>query len=553
MHPYLFSTTKMGIQTQALTDSVEVQLQADVLVVGGGPAATWAAWSAATQGAKVVLVDKGYCGTSGAAAPSGNTVWYVPPAPDLREEAIAKRIARSGEELCDRDWMRRVLEQTYDCIHLLEQWGYPFPQDDQGGLYRRSLQGPEYMRLMRKQVHRAGVKILDQSPALELLVAADGVVAGARGVQRQAGKRWQVNAGAVILASGGCAFLSKALGCNVLTGDGYLMAAEAGADLSGMEFSNVYGIVPTFATVTKNAFYRWASFTDEDGTPIEGANAGKGRPAIAKALLSQPVYAQLHADPMTQAMMRTAQPNFFLPFDRDRINPFTQRFAITLRLEGTVRGTGGIRVVDGGCATSVPGLYAAGDAASREIICGGVSGGGSLNVAWAFSSGVWSGAAAAAFARSLGAATQTRSLYSLGGAATNPQTRAVNPQELTQAVQAEVFPYERNLFRHADVLTDSLNRLNALWREVRHLGADAAQTVQSREAIAMLATARWMYATALQRQESRGMHKRLDYAQTHTDFHHRLITRGCDRITVEADATHPKFDSFWYSREVGAL
>lgn len=545
--------TQVHVLTEPSRDSIEIQLQADVLVVGGGPAATWAAWSAATQGASVVLVDKGYCGTSGAAAPSGNTVWYVPPTPALREDAIAARLARSGDELCDREWMSRVLEQTYDCIHLLEQWGYPFPQDDQGNIYRRSLQGPEYMRRMRKQVRRVGVTILDHSPALELLVTADGVVAGARGLQQQAKKRWQVSAGAVVLASGGCAFLSKALGCNVLTGDGYLMAAEAGADLSGMEFSNVYGIVPTFATVTKNAFYRWAHFTYEDGTPVEGANAGKGRPLIAKALLSQPVYAQLNADPITQVMMRTAQPNFFLPFDRARINPFTQRFAITLRLEGTVRGTGGIRILNGECATSVPGLYAAGDAASREIICGGVSGGGSLNVAWAFSSGVWSGAAAAAFARSLGSAYHRRSLYSLGGVATHPHASSINPQELIHAVQAEVFPYDRNLFRQADVLTNSLSRLNTLWHEARGQGVEASQIVKSREAIALLTTARWMYATALKRQESRGMHKRLDYPQPHAAYHHRLIAHGFDQVIVQPDDVNPRFDMQTYLREVVAL
>ena len=53
--------------------------------------------------------------------------------------------------------------------------------------------------------------------------------------------------------------------------------------------------------------------------------------------------------------LRSAQPNFFLPFDREGINPFTQKFPVTMRLEGTVRGTGGLRVVDENCATTVPG------------------------------------------------------------------------------------------------------------------------------------------------------------------------------------------------------
>ncbi|MFJ5994885.1 FAD-dependent oxidoreductase [Streptomyces sp. NPDC092370] len=43
-------------------------LTTDVLVVGGGPAATCAALKAAQDGADVVLAGKGYCGTSGATA-----------------------------------------------------------------------------------------------------------------------------------------------------------------------------------------------------------------------------------------------------------------------------------------------------------------------------------------------------------------------------------------------------------------------------------------------------------------------------------------------------
>ncbi|MGF9713742.1 pyridine nucleotide-disulfide oxidoreductase, partial [Paenibacillus naphthalenovorans] len=55
--------------------------------------------------------------------------------------------------------------------------------------------------------------------------------------------------------------------------------------------------------------------------------------------------------------MRHAQPNFFLAFDRLGIDPFQERFPITLRFEGTVRGTGGINLIDESCATKVPGLY----------------------------------------------------------------------------------------------------------------------------------------------------------------------------------------------------
>ncbi|RTM04445.1 MAG: FAD-dependent oxidoreductase, partial [Bradyrhizobiaceae bacterium] len=73
-----------------------VSFDADVLVLGGGPAGTWAAISAAERGARVVLADKGFCGTSGATAPSGTGVWYVDPAPAQREAAMASREAAGG-------------------------------------------------------------------------------------------------------------------------------------------------------------------------------------------------------------------------------------------------------------------------------------------------------------------------------------------------------------------------------------------------------------------------------------------------------------------------
>ena len=58
-----------------------LQLTSDVLVIGGGPAATWAALKAAQDGADVVLADKGYCGTSGATASAATGVRYVPRSP----------------------------------------------------------------------------------------------------------------------------------------------------------------------------------------------------------------------------------------------------------------------------------------------------------------------------------------------------------------------------------------------------------------------------------------------------------------------------------------
>lgn len=513
------------------------QHDVDVLVIGGGPAGTWAAISAATQGARVLLADKGYCGTSGATAPSGTGVWYVEPERALRDEAKASRYDMGGQ-LAEHEWMDRVLDQTYANMQQLAEWGYPFPVGDDGLQRRTSLQGPEYMRLMRKHAKAAGVRILDHSPALELLVDEQGTVCGATGMQRQTLDTWVARAGAVVIATGGCAFLSRALGCNVLTGDGHLMAAEVGADFSGMEFSNAYGLGAAFGSVTKSLFYNWATFYYEDGSIIEGAGSARGRSLIAKTLQTQRVFARLDkADEQVRGWMRSAQPNFFLPFDRIGLDPFSKRFPITLRLEGTVRGTGGLHLTGRDCATSAPGLYAAGDAATRELICGAFTGGGSHNAAWALSSGFWAGAGAAGFARSHSHSASRLVLRAGGAGLQGNGTARTDNEALIRAVQAEVFPYDRNWFRRGDVLEDSLSRLDALWTQLRQAApADPAQTVRAREAAALLATSRWMYRSALARPETRGMHRRDEHAAADPAQRHRLISGGLDEVWVSQEA-----------------
>ncbi len=530
----------------------DAHLEADVLVLGGGPAGTWAAIAAATAGARTILADKGFCGTSGATAASGTTLWYVDPDPAKRAAAKAAREGLGGH-LADHGWMDRVLDRTHAAVGQLADWGYPFPRDADGRDRRVSVQGPEYMRLMRRRVKQAGVTILDHCPALELLVDDGGAVAGAAGVRRQKGGRWAVRAKAVVIATGGCAFLSKALGCNVLTGDGLLMAAEAGADLSGMEFSNAYAIAPAFGSVTKTLLYQWASFTRADGEVIPGAASKGGRSVIARVLATEPVYARLdRAEPELWAAMRQAQPNFFLPFDRVGIDPFTQRFPVTLRLEGTVRGTGGLRLVDERCATAVPGLFAAGDAATREPICGGFTGGGSHNAAWAMSSGHWAGQGAADHARALG--NGARTLRRAGGTGLREgRGAAIDAGALTRAVQAEVFPYDINYFRTEEGLTGALARLDRLWSDAAGAAPSSADdSLRVREAAAMLATARWMYRSALARTESRGMHRRLDHAALDPAQRHLLTVGGLDEVHVSARPAPLHPDPSGAKRELAA-
>jgi succinate dehydrogenase/fumarate reductase flavoprotein subunit len=492
----------------------------DVLVIGGGPAGTWAAIRAAEAGVDVVLADKGYTGASGATASAGTGVWYVDPS--SRDAAIASR-EKLGAGLTERSWMTRVLDETYSRMdELARVQRYPFPVGPDGLLVKEDLQGPEYMRRQRLRVLRLGVRILDHTPALQLLVDDAGVVSGAVAVERKTGRTVRIEAAAVVLATGGCAFQSKTLGCDVDTGDGALMAVEAGAVLSGMEFSNAYAIAPKGTGVTKNAFYNWATFYRADGSEFEIPRS-KDRTLLAQTLLTEPVLACIDKATLAdQTMMRAGQPNFFLTFDRLGINPFTERFEITLVAEGTIRGTGGVRIAGNDCATDVPGLYAAGDTATRELIAGAWTGGGAHNASWAACSGGWAGEGAAAFALGRGRPSCAH-VVGLPG--------PFDFRGVIGEVRRQVLPYEINYLRHASRLTPALSALHDVWSATR-VGPVAAgeDLFRAREAAAMLAHARWMYHAALQRTESRGMHRRFDYTELDPAQQYRLVTGGLDEL-----------------------
>jgi len=531
----------------ALPEEAAQQATADVLVVGGGPAGAWAAWSAASHGAKVILVDKGYLGTSGATAPGGTNFLYVPPDPEKRAKAVEERW-KGGGYLSEAPWVHRLMEQAYLNIEMMAGWGYRFPLDEDGNLFKAHMQGPEYMAIMRKVVQRAGVRIWDQCPAQELLADEHGA-AGARGLNRLTGRVWEVKANAVILATGGCAFLSKGLGCNVQTGDGQLMAAELGVELSGMEFSRQYAATAAFGTITRNRMLGWASYYDADGNLLHD-NGPQDRDFLARHLAKGTVYAQLtHADSeLKRDILRKSTPVWFLPFDRAGIDPFTQRFPVTMRFEGTIRGTGGIRIVGEDCSTTVPGLYAAGDAASREKTAGAKSGGGAYNASWAIASGTWSGQGAAEFALSQPAEASHRSARPAGRYGlphTAEGNEEVDLRGAVDRIQREMFPLEINYFRSEPILQASLARLHALWPEV--LGRVPLTTqgrVRARELAAMAASARWMYTAALARRESRGLHILAEYPDENPTLSHRLLVSGFETVTVRPEAVPPYSDRF---------
>jgi succinate dehydrogenase/fumarate reductase flavoprotein subunit len=398
---------------------------------------------------------------------------------------------------------------------------------------------------MRNQVKRSGARILDHHPALELLTR-DGAVVGANGIERTTGRPWTIRARAVVLATGGCTWKSYSLGSNVDTGDGQLMAAEVGASLAAMEFSNFWGMVPKGTSMDKNGFYGFATFTREDGTELpEGLNGDRAR--LARYLLEGPVYAQLDRVPESMvANVRGRMINWRQTFDKLGLDPITQRFEIDMVNEGTVRGTGGLHIRDADCSAGVPGLYLAGDVAARDRITGAMTGAGAPNAAWALSSGNWAGGAAARWARSTEPRYHSAPAEPAGRAGLRPAGKpgpADEWRQVSAVAQDQLLPMAKNAVRTEAILLDSLRVLDDAWQAARQsLYATGPDVLRAREAAAMTAMGRWAYRSALARTESRGMHYRADHPQLDAEQLTRVHAGGLDEVWVR---TEPLREGAW--------
>jgi len=318
------------------------------------------------------------------------------------------------------------------------------------------------------------------------------------------------------------------------------MSAEVGADLSGMEFSRQYA--PSFAegTVTRGRMLFWATLYGADGEPL--VKGDRTNRSIPELLMKGPVYAAMDLADTDEKreFLRRAHPIFFMPLERSGIDPFKEKFPLTLRYEGTMRGTGGLRLTSNDCATTVAGLYAAGDAATREKVTGAISGGGAYNASWAICSGDWAGEGAARYALSQPRKADNRQLVAAGhyGMAAGADSSAkLEVQPLITAIQDQILPLKINYFRNEPGISAALNELNAL---VPQLKGQAPATVQgivkSREAAAMLTVGRWMYTAALARTESRGLQKMAEYPLLDPSQTHRLILSGIDHISISTES-----------------
>jgi len=230
-----------------MADPVE-RIRTDVLVIGAGAAGLMAALEARRGSARVVLAAKGGAGRSGNSPMAEGGIQACFHLGDSPERHALDTLA-SGQGLSDPRLVAVLAERAPDCVRRLDALGVLFRREEDGSYFQylsagttapRGLWirggGPGLTRPLLRAVVQAGVERADDLMVTRLLRTPGGV-GGACGVDLKTGAFVVLEAKAVVLATGGNESLYRLSDASLdATGDGAVLAWQAGAELVDMEF-----------------------------------------------------------------------------------------------------------------------------------------------------------------------------------------------------------------------------------------------------------------------------------------------------------------------------
>ncbi|HUY57325.1 MAG TPA: succinate dehydrogenase/fumarate reductase iron-sulfur subunit [Candidatus Micrarchaeaceae archaeon] len=541
-----------------------IEAEYDVLVLGAGGAGMRAAIAAAERGAQVGVVCKSLLGKAhtvmaegGIAAALGNLdqadSWEVHFGDTMRGGAMVNNWRMV--ELFSHEVIDRVIE--------LEEWGGVFDRTKAGGISQRAFGAHSWRRLAHigdrtglelirtcqdRLVHTEGIRVHMETTLTRLLKDGDRI-AGAVGYERASGEFVVIRAKAVVLATGGWGrmFLITSNSWEG-TGDGAAMAYQAGAELKDMEFVQFH---PTGMVWPPGA----------RGILVTEAVRGEGgilRNRVGERFMARydPIKKDLSSrDVVARSIFKEVQAGRGSPHGgafldvthlgaetiRRRLPSMYEQFHslagvdITkeaMEVAPTIHYTmGGVNVEAETAATTVPGLYAAGEVAAG-LHGANRLGGNSLGDILVF--GRRAGEAAAEYA-------QSRSLMPKVSAAEIEAEKQLLLRPLAGGDGEDPFKLHRSL-QHAMQTGAAIARTEASLRdtleEILQL-RERAQRIRvpgttaynpgfsgARDDLFMLTISEAIVRSALERRESRGSQWRLDFLERDPELAKvNLVTR----------------------------
>jgi succinate dehydrogenase / fumarate reductase flavoprotein subunit/fumarate reductase (CoM/CoB) subunit A len=558
-----------------------IQLDTDVLVIGGGAAGLMAARAAAQAGASVVLVDKSIIGRGGATIMAQMTVAVALGAaePDDWETHAADTWVGS-RDLGDRAIIDVICRRGPELIRELEGYGANWARTPDGRYSQVFAPGHSRSRCVYIEVLRTGDGVSNalrsqvrRDPSVTRLsnvmltqLAKDGdAVCGAYGFAIEELAPVSISARTTIIATGGLTYLYERNSASTnMTGDGFVLAAEAGATLRDMEMVQFFPIAHLAPPLVQLDPIMWDPFRYKLGGRLlnnrgeefvaEGPANQAGAYVTPRDMLSHAIFQEVEAG--------RGSPHGGVYLDFRMIPAETLRAGFGPVIDILARQgidltrdmvevapmahfmLGGI-AVDAAMETGVPGLLACGEAIAGMHGANRLSGNA---ITEALVTGRVAGetAAAAKGARSTTVHAGLADAWARLRASWHPRSVSRDDASI-DALKAELqhtMWMNAGPLRTAERFDRALADVRSIRERLRSIALAPvhafALTLQERlELETMLTVAEAVILPARARTETRGAHVRLDYPQTDEHAVARILRRADGAWVMDENAVVP--------------
>ncbi|SMC22627.1 Succinate dehydrogenase/fumarate reductase, flavoprotein subunit [Andreprevotia lacus DSM 23236] len=244
-----------------------IEREVDVLVIGGGTAGPMAAVKAkqANPDLKVLLLEKANVKRSGAISMGMDGLNNAVVPGFATPEQYVREITAANDGIVNQKTVLAYAQNSYAMIEELDRWGVKFEKDETGDYAMRKVhhlgtyvlpmpEGHDIKKVLYRQLKKNRIDITNRLVATRLIVGEDGRIAGTFAFDCRTGDFHIVRAKAVVLACGAAGRLGLPASGYLFgtyenptnAGDGYSMAYHAGAELSGIECFQINPLIKDY-------------------------------------------------------------------------------------------------------------------------------------------------------------------------------------------------------------------------------------------------------------------------------------------------------------------
>jgi len=519
----------------------------DVLIIGAGGAGLCAAIAALGQGATVGVVCKSLLGKAHTVMAEGGIAAAMANVDEADDWRTHFRDTMRGGKFLNNWRMAQIhAQEAPDRVRELEQWGALFDRTSDGEILQRAFGGHSFKRLchvgdrtglemirtLQDRGVNLGVDVYMECAITRLLKDGDRI-AGAFGYWRETGRFVVFKARSVVIATGG---IGKAWRITSnsweYTGDGMALAYDAGAELMDMEFvqfhptgmvwpPGVQGILVTEAVRGEGGILQ-----NKDGERFMQRYDPEKMELSTRDVVARAIYTEAkegrgteHGGAYLDISHKPAD------YVKKKLPSMYHQFRELADVDITkgpmeVGPTchymmGGIRVDAETAAATVPGLFAAGEAAAG-LHGANRLGGNSLSDLLVF--GRRAGLSAAEQAGRAGSVNiDPQQIEQASHEMLEPFARSEgeSPYQVHEALQDAMQSYV-GIFRVEEDLRKGLGELQVLKERASRLRVEGSRLFNpgwhlARDLKSMLTVSEAVALSALERRESRGAHSRIDY------------------------------------------